>query len=243
MSEARSQGDARQFVLLCEDRIHDVYFDYWGDYLAQEGIGVAWVRTPSELICHCLQSSPVCAMVDIATIVRGKSTEMNALFELNVRWPVHRVRVGSDGSGQMMRLKPPLSADLRHAMREIASGESVWLSGCSTRAHLRAVVKLRGRYRRVGEDAAQMRTTNLRALSIGGCYVVTYEELDVGDALELEILDIDAGAVMVRANVVWIRRWSESSQLPGAGLGFEVDALPDALHAALGDTGVILGLC
>ena len=215
-----------EIVVLCREELHALYEQHLDklDPASGSETALTFVETTHEFVSKCLVRPPDIALVDISTLIRGSTPEMNALFELPVRWPVLRAKLDSKSLGFLMSTSPPRREPMREAIREILrGGESVWSRPhkTQTRASLRIRTDCRGRVRECG--ATEWNLGNLLDLGIGGARMISYHPYTPGTSVEFELTDQSDCPLVLEAKVAWCHRWEDSRALPSIGLAFESD--------------------
>ncbi len=222
----------RRFIILTTPGVQELYAAHLAPLSEEHGFALDYVSDREQFIRTALQHSPVAGVVDMSTLIRDKKKELNAVFELRTTWPVLRAKIGSDGHGELLRMKPLLKGPLVDSLVEIAQGSSPWHCEEHTRAHMRARVETRARIKSASDEA--WHRANLQNLSQAGAFAVCYADLGVGTEITLEVRDLGE-PTPVEGRVVWRRDWERSRELPGLGIEFAEGGLPEALRQRLGD--------
>lgn len=216
--------DKRPFeiIILCKEPLRFLYEEYLAELDDEIEANLEFVESPQEFASRCLLRPPGLGLVDIATLIRGSTAEMNSLFDFWMSWPVLRSKLDAKKQGHLMSTAPPRREPLCEAICEIArGGVSVWVksSGSATRNFLRIPTDCRGRIREPG--ARDWNLVNLTDISLYGSQVVSYFPYPPGTTLELELADHPESPLILKVNVAWCREWEQSRSLPALGLRFE----------------------
>lgn len=232
----------RQVLILCEENLRPLYALQIGNLDEEHPLEFQFTSTPLAFTLRCLQTSPVVGLIDLTSVIRGKTEQMNRLFEFRVSWPVLRCNLGSDGKGKLMRTNPPLTGDFQESLIEMTSGSSAWNLSDQTRAHLRSVVRCRALIQG-GSEKDKVQRVNVQNISRGGCLILTGEPPPLGAEIQIEIADLPPGPATLDARVVWSWQWQNTTEVPRAGLEFRRQQLPDEFLEALGDPEFFSELC
>ena len=73
-------------------------------------------------------------------------------------------------------------------------------------------------------------------IGAGGCFIVSYEEFETGQDIDIEFLDLTGQEFTAKARIEWIRPWSKSGEtLPGLGITFDIQSLHPEIRKALAE--------
>lgn len=134
--EDRTDKDPKKNLILCDEKLRRLYALQFAELPDDFSIEFNFVNDPSEFGLLCLQNAPTASLVDLATLIRGKTEEMNRLFSFRCRWPVLRSRIGSDGVAEIIRASPPLKGPFEQTLLDLIEGDSVWENTDESRRHL-----------------------------------------------------------------------------------------------------------
>ena len=172
-----------QFYVLC---LREKQAQYDG-VLAASPYEFGFVYDVLELLIRCMQAPPLAVMIDTMSSARMGAGVINPLLELRMGWPILRCTARPDGTANVMCIDPDRRGTLQEATDAIVAGDRGWLPAWGRR-YMRVAVECRARLR-MG-DESRWRLGNCLDISRSGAFVVNYESVNVGDALELEIRDL-----------------------------------------------------
>lgn len=238
MDDDPLEKETSLFLVLCDKKFERLYALQFADVSEDCSIEFRFVNSPKLFTLQCLQNAPTAGLVDLATLIRGKTEDMNRLFDFRSVWPVLRSRIGSDGSGEIMRVDPPLKGNFQETIAQLAEGGSVWLNSEESREQLRCGVRCRARWRVAGSEG-EWNHVNIETLARNGCAIVASDPPRNGTPLELEILDLPGGSAVLNGSVAWVRQWEDSVEIPRCGVKFSQESIPETLLEALGDPSFV----
>ena len=215
-------GNRRYFLLLCVGERRALY----EQAVKQSGYEFVLVDGLLPLLTNCVQEPPQALLVDAVSAAKMGAALVNPLFELRMAWPVMRCTLRHDGTIVVMCESPDRQGSLAEAMAGIAAGDPTWLPPWHRRS-VRVEVRCRTRLRARGQD--EWHPGNCLNLARDGAFVVSYRPYGKGDALEMELWDIAEKPACLSVQVVRCRRWEEGPRLPGIGVAFDHDTIPEHL--------------
>lgn len=157
-------------------------------------------------------------MVDMPTYMRFSEDEKRLLGDLVEIFPAMRIKC-NEQTGEIRTL--PFStrmpgvmtlAEFASSCRDQFAPRRIRLFERSSKQWNILISKDQG------ELEGGTRTASLN-ISMGGCFVVSFDPWHPGDTGWLKIKELD-GLAEVGFKVCWVRQWGEKSQLPGMGLEF-----------------------
>ncbi len=243
------EKEANQFLILCDPFIERLYALQFAEITEEDySLAFRFTSDPDAFLLQCLRNPPVAGLVDLGSLIRGSTEQMNRLFAFHTRWPVLRSRIDSNGQAEILRMQPPLRGPFHRAVADLAIGGSAWENSSETRLHLRTVVSSRARLRATAGSAdadgdREWSRVNITNLSRGGCLVVATHPPAPGTQLEVEILDLPGGSAQLNAEVAWSHEWDDGTDVPRCGLQFLAEPFPETILDALGDQDFVAELC
>lgn len=221
----------KYFIVLCSPKRQRTY----DEVVANATYPVEVVDTPDECLKACVRQPPCAVIVDMITGMRAGSTNTSllVLYNLELAWPVLRSTAKRDEPVMIVSTSPQNTAPFVEALEAIATNDPNWLRPQTPRRFIRQSVQCRSRSR-VKDQADKWHQGTIMELSTGGCFLITYEPLPIDSQMELEIWDLGEHILKAEGRVVWIRDWGDGPELPGMGVAFDLDSVPQELAKALG---------
>jgi hypothetical protein len=223
MSESESNC---RFFLLCSQERKTLY----DPLLALCPHPVDVLFSVEDLLFKCRTQSPSGVLVDIASAARLGGALLKSFFEMEVGWPRMRCAVHPGGACTVMCTEPEWTGPFAEALDSIARCDPVWNAKWH-RKDFRLDFQCRVRWH--GDDKTAWKLGNTLDLSCGGAFIVIYDPPLKGRTIEVEFHDLLEQPTSLRATVCWTRRWDESTALPGVGVQFDPEHLPQDLGAAI----------
>ena len=228
------RAEKEYFVLVCRSDRQEQY----QQALATTPLPVEIVRDLDGLLASCVSCPPRAVLLDIGLVRKVGSRAVAPVLDLRMNWPVLRCVPLPDGEFSALCLEPRTHGPLLPMLQGIADHNPVWKRELrparERRRHLRVEIQCRVCWRIIGDKTWHRGTT--LDLGAGGAFVVTFEELNKGAELEIEIWDIQPNPTPMRAVVVGDRRWENSNHLPGVGIEFDEKTVPDSFIKTLAES-------
>ncbi|MBN1912470.1 MAG: PilZ domain-containing protein [Pirellulales bacterium] len=226
--------EQNRFVLVCLPERSEAYREALGESPAR----IEMVSNLDALLTSCVNHPPMAVLLDMTLVTQIGTRVLAPVFELRMNWPVIRCSLLSDGQLNGLCMEPRAHGPLLPMLEDITAGKEVWRRELrparARRRHLRIEAQCRVRWRIVGEKTWRRGTT--LDLGAGGAFIVTYDELEKGTQLDLEISDILPDPAQMKATVMGGRRWEDSRLLPGMGVEFDEASIPDAFKQKLAES-------
>lgn len=206
--------DVPYFFCLCQDERRPLY----ESLLKDTPYEFRFTISVEQLLAESMKSPPLAIIVDIRSQVAIGPESVKTIFELNTTWPVMRCNIRPDGTATVMCLEPHRTEELLSALEGISAGHEDWVPEGKFRNFLRLSLQLRVLIRREGHDWARANTLNV---SVRGAFLATYDHHEKEERVELELRDLVDKTMRLEGIVKWVRRWEDTSELPGIGVAFE----------------------
>lgn len=199
------------------------------------------VETVESLLQCAVQHPPLALVLELATSIRAGAERMSKFLNLGVSWPVMRCAVGSEGDARIMCFEPPHGEPLCQALAAIVQGDPAWSHPRFSRRHLRLNIPGRIRVRVAGET--RWRRGNHTSISCGDCFaLMTSDAPEVGERVEIELIDLAQPMPGLAGTVAWQRTWDEGLEVPGVEIEFCPETVPASLRSALSEAPELLEL-
>lgn len=224
------------FALLCGAALRTQY----GNAVTAAGHRVRVVHTIEALLEECVQEPPLGILLDMHAMTRLGAMATAPLFELDIDWPILRCTLSPDRGANFMSVDPMRFGVLNEALDEIAAGDASWRREGRARGALRLKVACRLLVRRQGDTA--WLAANCLDLSVDGLFAVTYEPFVAGQRVDIELHDLAASPLPLTGQIVRVRRWDESTDLPGIGVRLERRSVTDDFKRLLARPEMIRSL-
>ena len=195
--------------------------------LQEQARCVQYFDSVPQLLMQCIKQPPLAVMTDLPTLVKIDKSFVNRLFDLGVNWPVMRCMITPQGVCRVHCHSPQRNTDLEEVFDEIAAGSGGWRNARFKRTHLRLKVQRCVELRATGQR--EWLRGNTMSLSSGGAMVLTFDAWDVGQQIELKILDLLEPTPVLHARIVRSSPWGNFDQLPCIGVQFDPSSVPDGL--------------
>jgi hypothetical protein len=199
------------------------------------GLQLRTVSSVGDAVRACVAGPGRAVMVDMSTTLHAGVSETAPLYEMGINLPILRCTQVESGEWTAMCQAPFKRLPLLMALKEIAQGDPSWQHPKFVRRYVRVPLSTRVRFRLVGSANAWKRA-NCSNASISGLFLLTQEIEPIGSELELEILDAGGLVQGVRGFVTWAHAWDDGPHLPGMGVDFDLESVPDAFREFLAET-------
>jgi hypothetical protein len=215
------------FYFFCSKNRQDFY------KLAIDRIGyhVVFFTSIKELVRISLGIPPTAVLLDIQTCIKAGLSETDLLHNLLVTWPILRCTVTQNLFVTASSNNPPYRGTLDDAIYEMIKNFDAWKNPAYNRHHVRLDVECRMKIRRA--DLKCWARANCQNISSGGFFAVTYDPPEKGCDVEIQLHDLADDTITFTAKSMWVRRWDDSTQLPGLGIAIETGAAHPAYIQAL----------
>ena len=217
----------RPFYFLCLDKRQPSY----KIILANVKEKVVFIDTLEELVKRCIELPPKGVFIDILTSLRFGAQNIMPVDNLGMQWPVMRVNITSNGATLVLCMDTPKRDTLPNAIAALVSQDPEWVNREHKREHIRMKIRYRIRIRKEGSDVWMK--CNGRNLGVDGLFVHTYDDLAIGDTVELELMDLVNTTITCKAIVMWQRTWESGLKLPGVGVKFILDTVSYPIYELL----------
>ncbi|MEN9354071.1 MAG: hypothetical protein RL318_1396 [Fibrobacterota bacterium] len=189
------------------------------------------VVRPRDLMRSCVEGDVIGALVDTVSALRVGIHEMAAIYDMGINMPVLRVSGWEAGEPVAMCNAPFKKMALLQALTQIAAEEPSWNHPLYPRRNLRVPLPSRVLINPGQPDEVRGYCSNA---SIGGAYVMTWEPPKEGTLVTVRLLDLPF-PMECQAQVRRSVTWEQPSTVPGCGLIFTTDQIPDAYRHLIAD--------
>jgi len=192
---------------------------------------ITFVDTLEDLLRQCIKKPPVGLFIDILTSLRFGAANIMPIDNMGMLWPVMRCNITSNGSTLVLCMDTPQRDSLPNALAALSNDDPLWHNPKHKRLDIRININFRARIRRLDSDKWEI--ANGLNVSMGGAFLHTYSLPEIGEEVELELLDLADFPINCKATVRWTRGWGDNTLLPGIGLAFNMDTSEFALAELL----------
>jgi len=217
----------KPFYFLCLDKRQPSY----KIIIANIKEKVVFIDTLEELVKRCIELPPKGVFIDILTSLRFGAQNIMPIDNLGMQWPVMRVNITSSGSTLVLCMDTPKRDTLPVAITALAAQDPEWVNKDHKREHIR--LKLRHRVRMKRSNSETWYRCNGRNIGVDGIFVHTYDEIALGDTVDIEILDLVNTTITCKGIVHWHRQWDAGIKLPGVGVQFVIDTVNYPIYEIL----------
>ncbi len=199
-----------------------------------EGLECIRVSTVLDAVKHCVSNPPAAVMMDLASTLHAGVSETAPLYDLGIDLPILRCTGGNGQPWISMCQAPFKRMPLEQALVEIAGGDASWKHPVNLRRFVRVNQNARVWFRKTGDE--EWLRANCQSMSVSGLFLLTLHPASIGSPIELRILDITLNEVFVRGLIVWIHHWEDGPHIPGCGVNFEPNTVPDEFRDYLANS-------
>lgn len=226
------KADKKHFLFLCSQERKKIYQDALS--ASNYSFDVVFIETIEELLAQCLKQPPSAILMDIVTKMRIGPEDMKIVDNLGVCWPLMICNVNPDGQVQAISLALSKQDSFISALTAIVEDDPDWKNPVCKRRFVRIELNSRVLIKKENRDCWEK--ANVLNISMGGLFAVTYADYNMGDNVDMRILDLKEKPIECKGKIVWVRCWDKSVMLPGVGVDFS-DHLtpPDIAHVLTSD--------
>lgn len=189
------------------------------------------VVRPRDLMRSCVEGDVAGAIVDTVSALRVGIHEMAAIYDMGINMPVLRVSGWESGEPMAMCNAPFKKMPLPQALEEIARQDPSWNHPLYPRRNLRVPMPSRVL---INPDTPQELRGYCSNASIGGIYVMTWQPPEEHSKVQVRLLDLPF-PLECEATVKRSVTWEDAATVPGCGLTFAEDVLPEAYRHLIAD--------
>lgn len=193
-----------------------------------EGVECVRVSTVLDGVRHCVSDPPAAVLMDLASTLHAGVSETAPLYDLGIDLPILRCTGGNGQPWISMCQAPFKRLPLEQAIAEIAAGDPSWKHPVNLRRFVRVNQNARVWFRKSPEG--DWIKANCQSMSVSGLFLLTLDPAPVGSDIELRILDTTPLEVKICGSVVWIHHWDDGPHIPGCGVNFDRDTVPDSFR-------------
>lgn len=219
------QNNKPLFIFLCLKNRETIY----SDVLRNLNYDLFFCDSIFDLISYCIDNPPNAIVIDMFTNLKFGALAMKPLDNLGVNWPVLRCNVRNDGLITAMSMNPPKQDGFQDALRNIVNKNVSWAHVSSKRQYLR--IDMDSRVRLKMNNTFEV--GNCLNLGLGGAFIVNYSNVENINSLEVEFMDLFDKKISINVNIAWKRFWKDSIYLPGFGVSFDINEVPNDFKKAL----------
>lgn len=189
------------------------------------------VTKPRDLMRSCVEGDVIGALVDTVSALRVGIHEMAAIYDMGINMPVMRVSGWESGEPVAMCNAPFKKSPLLVALTQISQQDPSWNHPLYTRRNLRVPLPSRVLLNPGTPEETRGYCSNA---SIGGVYVMSWAPPTEGSTVRIRLLDLPFPLecnALVRRSVTW----EQASTVPGCGIVFNPEDIPDGYRHLIAD--------
>jgi PilZ domain len=180
------------------------------------------VVRPRDVMRSCLEGDVAGALIDAVSALRVGIHEMAAIYDMGINLPVLRVSGWEAGAPMAMCNAPFKKLPILEALTQISQDDAGWQHPIYSRKNLR--VPMPSRVLIQSNGVAQK--AYCANASIKGAYLICWDAPSQDEVVNVTFLDLPfpmSCDAVVRRNVPW----NSPKSIPGCGLSYLEDQMPD----------------